>query len=481
MAVEELAKSNQEQAVAAWINYLNQVRLDRLVEFLGQQDINLENAMADIDKAFEEIHELIDTNRGGLKGMHGFIAEAAEVGIGNARENIKGNPDIYTWLNDNGVSDLLRGSTEIQQKFYQSDLSLGAISRHLEKYPDYLKGGAKYQIPKDQYEKIKELLSVSKEEANKMPTSDGTFSLKQWKMVHEFFEKGKITIDDVEPSALEYKEVQRNQIDTTLDEEREALKEIDAKRRVEAREAAEPSLQEGLKATAVSAAIEGGVALTSAIIKKKRSGKAIKEFSQDDWIDVFKEAGIGTVKGGIRGSSIYALTNFTATPAAVASSFVTASFGVAEQAHLYRTGELDELQFINNAELLCLDAAISALSSFVGQAVIPIPVIGAVIGNTVGSTMYKIAKDGLSQKEQQLIKEYNDEVDAFQTKMNDEYIKYVNRLREEYGLYMEILEQLYSVNVMEAFEGSAKIAQFYGVPTEEILDTKEKVAAYFLE
>ena len=65
---------------------------------------------------------------------------------------------------------------------------------------------------------------------------------------------------------------------------------------------------------------------------------------------------------------------------------VTASFGIAEQSHLFRTEELDEVAFIEKSEIICFDAAISALSSCISQVVIPIPVIGAVIGNTIGNS-----------------------------------------------------------------------------------------------
>ncbi|WP_026666372.1 hypothetical protein [Butyrivibrio sp. FC2001] len=480
MAVEKVIKSNQEQAVASWVNYLNQLRLDRLVEFMQNQDLNLQDSMADLDKAFSQINDLISSNRGGEKGLHGFIAEAAEVGIGNARENILGNPDKYTWLNDNGVSDLLRDGVELQQKFYQSDLSLRAIAAHLEKYPDYISNGGKYQIPKDQYEKIQELLSISKDEANKMPTSDGTFSLKQWKMVHDFFESREIRISDVEPSKLEYKEVQREQIEITIKNEKHSLKDTDSELRNQARKDATPTLNEAVKVVGVAAALEGGTALTLSIVKKKKEGKNIKDFSSDDWKEIFKDAGVGTVKGGIRGASIYALTNYTATPAAMANAIVTASFGVAEQAHLYRKGELDETQFISNAEMLCLDASISAISSFIGQAVIPIPIVGALIGNTVGTTLYKIAKDGLSDKERELIKSYLDDIETLRANLDRQYQDLVAAIQKEYETYMLILEKLYSVDYMKAFEGSCEMAKLCGVPSEEILDSKESIADYFL-
>lgn len=87
----ELGKSNQEQAVAAWVNYLNQLRLDSLLSTLDQQDMNLADALASVTAAVRKIDlEVVTTNRGGVKGMHGFIAEVAEVGVGNARRQVSG-------------------------------------------------------------------------------------------------------------------------------------------------------------------------------------------------------------------------------------------------------------------------------------------------------------------------------------------------------------------------------------------------------
>ena len=66
-----------------------------------------------------------------------------------------------------------------------------------------------------------------------------------------------------------------------------------------------------------------------------------------------------------------------------------------------RKGNISENDFLWNSEILCLDVTVSALSSFVGQAAIPIPVLGAIIGNAVGMFLYQIAKDTLARKEQQ--------------------------------------------------------------------------------
>ena len=70
---------------------------------------------------------------------------------------------------------------------------------------------------------------------------------------------------------------------------------------------------------------------------------------------------------------------------------------------MFRNGSINEVQFIENSEMLCLDASVSALSSFAGQVLIPIPVIGAVIGNAVGTMIYQIGKNSLSARENKLI------------------------------------------------------------------------------
>ena len=46
---------------------------------------------------------------------------------------------------------------------------------------------------------------------------------------------------------------------------------------------------------------------------------------------------------------------------------------------------------------------------------------------------------------------------------------------------MEILEKLYLTNVQEVFEGSIKMAKLYEIPSDEILDSKEKIDKYIMD
>ena len=479
-------KSSQEQAVASWVDYLNQLRIDRLISRLSAEQVNLQNAQKTIHDTLEIIDKEIvnkGLGRGGAKGMHGFIAEAAQWGLGNAKSQIEGADAVYVWINDDGPVDLLRGAVQIQQKFSEAGghLSLQAILMHMDKYPDFLKNGGKYQIPADHYEKIKWLLSIPEDQANKMPTSTGEFSLKQWREVHDIFDNNKIPLDSVEPSDLGFKDVQRETYEHTLTSEEEKLKKRNQERKDEAYQESKPTLAEGAKATAIAAGVEAATTFILSIVKKRRSGKRFSDFDEFDWKEIAGDTGVGAVKGGVRGASVYVLTNFTATPAAVANGLLTASFSIAEQAHQLRTGEIDETSFIYNSEIMCLDAAVSAASSLIGQALIPIPVVGAIIGNAVGTMVYKIAKDHLSEKEQALMRSYCAEIEELDNRLNVQYGSLIAALNEDMALYLSILEQAFSMDPKIALYGSVELAKQMGVPCNEILDTKTKIDSFFLD
>lgn len=298
---------------------------------------------------------------------------------------------------------------------------------------------------------------------------------------HAFFEETRIDPSKLEPSILKYDEVQQGTIATTFENEKKHLKKINKKQRSTIRQEHKPTLAEGIKATATSVAIEGATTFVTSIVKKRISGKKLKDFSQEDWIEIAGESGKGTLKGGVRGASIYMLTNFTKTSPAVASSILTASFGVAEQAHLFRLGKITEVQFIENAEIICLDTAISALSSFAGQVLIPIPVIGTAIGNAVGTMIYKIGKDSLSAKEQAIIEQYLKDVADLDERLKQEYQQFIDDLNSCFADYMELLEAAFDPDVEKALDGSAELAKRMGVPQEEILDDYDKIASYFLD
>ena len=69
MKAEKIVKSSQEQAVAAWVGLINQMRINDLIENLNRQDQNLDSAMESMNWALGKIEDLIVANRGGDKGV----------------------------------------------------------------------------------------------------------------------------------------------------------------------------------------------------------------------------------------------------------------------------------------------------------------------------------------------------------------------------------------------------------------------------
>ena len=301
-----------------------------------------------------------------------------------------------------------------------------------------------------------------------------------WQKIHDFFESSGIHPDDLEPSVLNYDDVQKGTIDRTIQREEASIKETDQRRRDAAYEDSKPTLKQGAQAAAVSAAAEGGMAFCLGVAKKRKQGKHLAEFSAEDWKEVGIDTARGTVQGGIRGGTIYAMTNFTATPAAVANALVTASFGVAAQAYQLRQGNITQEDFIVNSEVLCLDVSVSAVASLLGQTLIPVPVLGAVIGNVAGMFLYQIAKENLSAREQTLISNYQESFESLNRVLEQRYQKLIAQLKKELARYASMLELAFDPDVNIAFGGSIALADYVGVSQEKVLRDKHDIDKYFM-
>lgn len=138
------------------------------------------------------------------------------------------------------------------------------------------------------------------------------------------------------------------------------------------------------------------------------------------------------------------------------------------------------MEFIEHSEILCLEAAISAISSFAGQYFIPIPILGAVIGNTVGMLMYHIANDCFKKKEQELIKGYLKSIEELDEQLAVDYKDFIKQLNNAFNEYVSILEIAFSNDYESSLLGSSQLAIQMGVPTSEVLTDKKAIEAYFM-
>ena len=478
MNTDSVLKSTQEQAVAAWIGHLNKLRFDGLVANLAKQDINFEGAMEELFKLKEFVgnpsHIL-----GNPLSKHGEIAEHVQANISNARRLIEGLKGEYTFegVGRTAPEDYMYNGSPIQSKFYTGDMgnkTFKAINDHLGKYPDFIKNGGKYDIPKDQYEKISELLEKP---LSGLRRSEYGFV----RQIREWEETNGVSFSEkINPSVIDYADAQQGQINETIDKEQKNIEETDKGRREGMYQESKPSLKQGLTATGISAVIEGGMSFCLGVSKKLKSGKKLYGFTGQDWQEVGIDTAKGSAKGAIRGASVYTLANFTATPAAVASALVTAAFGMASQAQLLGRGGITPEEFIENSEVICLDVTISAISSVMGQALIPVPVLGAIIGNAAGMFMCNIAKDHLGKKEQELLKGYMDDSIRLTEQIEESQREFIEILDNEFAKFNSAVELAFDVNINLAFNASVSLARQIGCADNSILKNKKEIDEYFL-
>lgn len=479
--VDRAIKSTQEQAVAAWITHLNQVRLDEIIAKLNQQDINLEEALKELD----EIKKFLgDPSHilGSASTKHGEIAEQMQVHIANARRVIQGLGKNHTFdgVGRTAPEDYLRDGQQVQSKFYNGlrNTLFGkhALLEHLETYPDFVKNGGSYDIPKDQYDQMLKLLDMYKNNSSKLSTSEYNLA----KKIDELLKSNGLELGkDINPAVVDYGEVQQGTANQTVNNEEKNIKDEDEKQRKKAYDESKPSLKEGAKAAGISAAVEGGVTFCMSVARKRKE-KKFSEFSSGDWKDIGIDTGKGTVKGGIRGGTIYVLTNFTATPANVASAYVTAAFGIAAQVKALEEGKVSEEDFVINCETVCLDVTVSAIASVAGQVLIPIPVLGAVIGNVAGEFVYELCRKQGDIKSQKIIESYNMEMAQLNQQLDIQFLQVILEIQRTFERFKDLEKIAFDEDVNIAFNGSVDLAIEVGVPGNKVLKTKKDIDNFFL-
>ena len=405
-----------------------------------------------------------------------------QVRIANARRLIKGLARNHSFegVGRTAPEDYMRNGKQVQSKFYNGlrNTLFGkhALAEHLEKYRDFTKNGGSYDIPKDQYEEMVDLLNKYHTDPKQLSRSEYNLA----KKIDEFLKsKGLELGKDIKPSVVNYSDVQQGNANKTVEKEEENIKKEDEKQRKKAYEESKPSLQEGLKATAVSAAVEGGVSFCMSVVKKRKE-KSFSEFSEEDWKEIGLDAGKGAVKGGIRGGTLYVATNFTATPANVASAYITAAFGIAAQIQALNEGKVSSEDFVINCETVCLDVTVSAIASLAGQVLIPIPVLGAVIGNVAGQFIYEHCKKQNALKAQQIIKGYNAEMQKLNQQLDLQYTRVLVEIQKAFQRFKDLEQLAFDENVNIAFQGSISLASEVGVADEQILRTKQDIDNFFI-
>lgn len=477
------------------INHEELLYLDRLTEIQLQagEDIQMaHDALSEAHGYVENVRDFVsdlDHVLGAMRTKHGEIAEHVQVEIGNAQrvmDHLRPNA-TFDGVGRTAAEDYLIDGMQVQSKFINNaNRSLDAVLGHMKDYPGFSDNGY-YHIPKDQYETIQAMLHN--------PHS-GEFSSRSVEKCREVIaqierESGKTFEEVVRPGISDYKDVQLGKIDDTLnsyeqkfttqgDEEIAKIKKQLATDSKEASHIQDATWGKAAQAGVVSAVITGTTMAGIKIYSKIKGGKKLSQFSLADWKDVGYDFSVGGLKGGVSGMAIYWLTKKNVFSAPFAGAVTSTAVGVASLAWQLRKGNITQQEFSESVNALSVEAGLSAVGAAVGQAVIPIPILGAVVGSAVSKSALEITKFVMQKSEQKLIERMQREYDMLVSTLNEESRRIMQQMDNYFlqlGSYIDAA--LSPVSAVRLY-GSIKLCRFLGVPEAQIIHSIQELDDFML-
>ena len=411
---------------------------------------------------------------------HGEIAEQVHVGVRRAWDVLYGRVPAATFdgVPRTGPVDYRVDGVDIQSKYYNGlRNTLDGVATHAEKYQDFPSEYGRYHIPRDQYQQFEELRETGEIEG----LSDRSAATIQRRV--EVFERstGRSADDLIEPGDASYPEVQRGRIHDTLQDRENRLARENEDRREAARAEHGASLIGLGTAAAIGATAGGGVGLAQAIWVKCREGKSPFRggFSIQDWQDIGVVAAQGAGGGAVAGSTVYVLTNSTALAAPFAGSLVGGLMGVGGLLRDHHAGTINGDQFVEMSHIVAMDAAIAGLAAAAGQTLVPIPMLGALLGSLAGKLVASALKDGLGESASALSEKLAEYEREALEQLNEEQRALMQRLDAWFGNLERLAATAFDPESnTKLLEASVQAAKRLGVPEESILRTTDDVDAF---
>ena len=474
------AEPVKDQVTGIVVDQLNQMNQQAMNIQLDAQHIAFEVATEQMQK----VRDFIANPSGILGSMstkHGEIAEQVEVGVRNARQAIEERLQDESLLKATfeGVGrtapvDYMIDNVAVQSKFINGAKdNLDHVLRHLDKYPEFGRKDEIYHIPKDHWKTIRDVLD-GKPVDN---LNEKSIRAIQEKVAAMEQATGRSFDDLVRPGISDYRDVQLGRIDDTLDKYDQELADQNQQKKTEIIDDHRPSLQGAANAAMIGAAVAGVVTLGTGIYKKYREGRNIfkGELTKNDWQELGMDTANGALIGGVSAGAIYTLTNFAGMGAPFASALVTAAKGVGSLTLSLQRGEIDIEQFTDLGMIVCAEAAVVGAMTVAGQAVIPIPVLGALIGSISGKMLVTVAKS-MSDK---MIAEINHKKEAFISRLNEIEQQALARIMAEFDALGDLTKAAFNIQTnQQLLLASVELARAYGVNEALIIASEDELDSF---
>lgn len=388
-----------------------------------------------------------------LKQQSGFSAEIKETANSNAESIIKGSTKRKVRTDDVGrVNDPLYDHIEIdangnfiagsgtQMKFV-GDSPKEAVAKLASKdFSKYLDNDVKIEVPADFYD---DMIAEASEQIEKLE-----------RQLKDQINKGNSEqVDKIKKRLEDYNKIKRNLKKSSVTN-KDAMFARTHPKLSTAKSIAKISHRAGIETARTSAVIGGSVSIVQnivAVIKDEEDSEtALKNIAKDTATSAV--VGYGT---GFTGSAVKGLMQNAKSQTAQALSktnlpgvIVTVAIGATKTLNSYFKGDINGAECFEQLGEQGTGMLSSALFSTIGQALIPIPIVGGMIGGMVGyalsSASYGVLMSAL--KEEKLAKEER----ILAEKACEEHIKLIKQYRKE----MEDSINEYLSSYMETFHSA---------------------------
>ena len=468
----------RDQLNATIVDSVNQQRIADELEKLKIQDINFSKALFEIHK----VKEYIGTPEnilGNPNTKHGEIAEQVEVGVRRAMQALNGESFTATFegIGRTAPVDYISDGIDVQSKFINgTNNGLRAVIQHFEMYPEFGGENKLYHIPKDQFEIIEKLLNG--EDIPELSSRTKNAILRSVGKIEEM--SGKKFQDAVNPSISEYADVQQGKIHETMNKHEDNVKKENTAKKAQISEEHKPNLNEGLQTAGTAAAFGATISITTSFYKKyKQEGKRFYkgEFTRDDWAEIGLDTGKDAILTGVSSLAIYGMTNYANLSAPLAGSVVSATKGVSSLYLDYQRGDIEFDEFYELSMITCFESAVVTLTTISGQALIPIPVIGGLIGSFAGT----LIMNAIGENDKATANMIRKDMDEYMSMLDEKYQTLVKSMQDEFSKLGDLTEAAFNLeNNQKLLSFSVDLAIAYGIHESELLKNTSEVDAFML-
>lgn len=392
----------------------------------------------------------------------GFSAEVKSVAKDNAENIIKGNPTrkirtddlgrindpLYDTVAVDANGDIIEGSGT-QMKFLgaskQDPSGTDSAARALQKmqskkFEKYLDHDVKIEVPSDQYDGlIQEADKKIKDLTRQLENQKKAGNTEQIQKIQERIDKLVKIKKNLRKSSVSSKEAVFARLHPKLST---------------AADVAKISHKAGVQTAGTAAIIGGSVSIVKNLVAIYKGDTEPEEAVLNVAKDTASTAatGYGTgftgaaIKGAMQNSSSQYVQALSKTN--VAATIVTVTVSAAKTLRKYFKGEIDGVECLETLGEEGTGMLSSAMFAAVGQMVIPIPVVGGLIGGMAGYALASATYGILTQalKEEKLAHEERIQIQA----ACEEHIKMIREYRAE----IEKMISEYLIDSMDVFRES---------------------------